>query len=81
MTTGLVSGKQSYPAPGLARTVIRPRTDTRALVSHKPRGNPGGFTYRCAHCHPWPITRRQSRHQPADRPPCRLAWIERERRG
>lgn len=80
MTTGPVSGKQSYPTPGIAWTVIPLRAGTRFLVSHKPRGNPGGFAYRCAHCHPWPITRRQSRHRPAEGPQRRRVRMERERR-
>lgn len=75
-----VSGKQSYPTPGITWTIILLRAGTRSLASHKPRGKPGGFAYRCAHCHPWHITRRQSPHQPADRPPRRLARIERETR-
>ena len=81
MTPCPISGKQSYPTPRAAWTVIRLRAGTRSLVSHKQRGKSGGFAYRCAHCHQWHITSQQSRHRPADWPQRRTARMERELRG
>ena len=81
MTRCPQSGKQSYPTAPAAWRIIRLRASQLTRSPHPQRMPAGGFAYRCDDCPPWPITRQQSRHQPADWPRCRLTLIERERRG
>jgi hypothetical protein len=76
-----ISGFTSYPTAQAAWNVIRLLTSKRALLTHKQPGKPGGFAYRCAHCHQWHITSQQSRHRPADWLQRRTARMERELRG
>ena len=61
------NGTPSYPTPHAAWRVIQLRTGQRALVSHKQRGKPGGYAYRCKHCQQWHITHRP-RWLPSRRP-------------
>lgn len=56
-----ISGKQSYPTPGAAWRVIRPRTGTRSLIGHERPGKPGGHAYRCPHGRQWRITGQKNR--------------------
>ena len=56
-----ISGFTSYPTAQAAWNVIRLLTSKRALMTHKQPGKPGGFAYRCSHCHQWHITSQKNR--------------------
>lgn len=66
------SGKQCHPTAASAWRVIQLRTSKLALFHHKQRMPPGGFAYRCVHCHQWHITSQQK----TDWPRRRLARME-----
>lgn len=81
MTRRPQSGKQSYPTTPAAWRILRLRASQLTRSPHLQRMPAGRFADRCDDCHPWPITRQQNRHRPANWPRRRLALFEREMGG